>query len=113
MNARAAALGLTLFLGGCAESAPTTTTTQADTRGGRGPDYELFSQRCSKCHALSRALQAHISEDAGWVRVVTRMRQKPESGISDRDATAILRYLHLLAEQERANQPPPPPAPSP
>ncbi len=79
------------------------------------PDYQLFSQRCSKCHPLARALQSGIDRDAAWVDYVARMRRQPGSGISADDATRILRFLHYYALEQRRlkgeREPPPSPPP--
>lgn len=65
-------------------------------------DYEVFATRCSKCHALSRALNSGIVEDEFWVRYVDRMRLQPASGISPADTAPILRFLHHYSiEQKR------------
>lgn len=70
-------------------------------------DYAVFAERCSKCHALSRALDSGIVEDAFWARYVDRMRRQPASGISPEDVPAILRFLHRhSAEQLRKKQAP-------
>jgi hypothetical protein len=66
------------------------------------PDYALFSQRCSKCHPLARALNSGIDQDEMWANYVARMRRQPGSGISREDATQILRFLHYYSlEQQR------------
>ena len=65
-------------------------------------DYAVFALRCSKCHSLARPLHSGIDNDGAWVRYVTRMRRQPASGISEQDAAAILRFLHVLVEQQRA-----------
>ena len=66
-------------------------------------DYELFAQRCSKCHPLSRALNSGIDDDEFWKRYVERMRRQPASGISPEDTTPILRFLHRYSvEVKRA-----------
>jgi hypothetical protein len=57
-------------------------------------DYAVFAHRCSKCHALARALNSGIDEDSGWVAYVTRMRRQPGSGIAPGDVAPILRFLH-------------------
>jgi hypothetical protein len=65
-------------------------------------DYTLFARRCSKCHSLSRALDSGIERDDTWATYVARMRRQPGSGISQDDATRILRFLHYYAlEQQR------------
>ena len=66
-------------------------------------DYAVFAQRCTKCHALTRALNSGITDDEQWERYVTRMRRQPSSGISEADAKIVLRFLHYYsAEQLRA-----------
>lgn len=57
-------------------------------------DYAIFARRCSKCHALARALNSGIQEDSGWIAYVTRMRRQPGSGITPSDVAPILRFLH-------------------
>jgi hypothetical protein len=64
-------------------------------------DYEVFAQRCSKCHSLAKPLNANVDDDEHWVRYVAKMRRQPGSGISERDGEAILRFLHVLVEQQR------------
>jgi hypothetical protein len=64
-------------------------------------DYATFARRCSKCHGLSRALDSGFDTDAKWVAYVTRMRRQPASGITETDATAILRYLHVRVRRQR------------
>jgi mono/diheme cytochrome c family protein len=59
----------------------------------RSADYDVFSQRCSKCHPLSRVTSVGAASDAYWARYVSRMRLQPGSGISPEDAAIILRYL--------------------
>ena len=86
-------------------------------------DYEVFAQRCSKCHSLARPLNSGISDDNYWVMYVARMRRQPESGISLEDSRVILRFLHYYSleqirkkqarEPERSTPPPPPPPPGP
>jgi len=80
-------------------------------------DYVLFTIRCSKCHALSRALQSGITDDAYWADYVERMRRQPGSGIAPEESPRIQRFLHYysLAVRARNAAPapeavPPPPA---
>jgi hypothetical protein len=81
-------------------------------------DYEVFAQRCSKCHSLSRPLNSGIVDDEYWALYVARMRRQPSSGISVEDSRVILRFLHYYSlEQIRKKQaheahetPPQPPA---
>jgi hypothetical protein len=60
-------------------------------------DYQVFAQRCSKCHALARPLESGISDDKYWAEYVERMRRQPGSGISPKDVTPILRFLHYYS----------------
>lgn len=62
------------------------------------PDFECFAVHCSKCHQLSRALNAHITSVEHWDRYVARMKRTPGSGISPREAPSILRFLHWHTE---------------
>jgi hypothetical protein len=64
-------------------------------------EYALFSQRCSKCHSLSRALASDDKSDLFWQRYVTRMRRQPASGISVAEEVPILRFLHWYGEHSR------------
>jgi hypothetical protein len=64
-------------------------------------DYAVFAQRCSKCHALSRALESGIDDDAFWKRYVERMRHQPSSGISLTDEARILSFLHYYSLELR------------
>jgi hypothetical protein len=75
-------------------------------------DYELFSDRCSKCHALSRTFNAGAQTDVFWRNYVGRMRRMPGSGINVEDETGLLRFLHyhsaqLIAKAEAERGPAP------
>lgn len=93
-------------------------------------DYQLFTVRCSKCHAIARATSAGITDDQQWVDYVNRMRRQPGSGISYDDQAHILKFLKWYAAELRRQKasadappptasssapppPPPPPAPPP
>jgi hypothetical protein len=65
-------------------------------------DYHLFTVRCSKCHALSRALQSGITDDAYWADYVERMRRQPGSGIAPEESPRIQRFLHYYSLNVRA-----------
>jgi hypothetical protein len=67
-------------------------------------DYELFANRCSKCHSLARPLTANITDDEQWVLYVNRMRRQPGSGISRADQDGILRFLKYYAAELRRQQ---------
>lgn len=64
-------------------------------------DYELYAQRCSKCHSLARSLQSGITDDRFWLEYVERMRRQAGSGISPRDVEPILRFLHYYSLEEK------------
>jgi hypothetical protein len=65
------------------------------------PDYELFAQRCSKCHSLARPLESGITDDSFWAKYVERMRRQPSSGISPSDVQSVLRFLHYYSEDQK------------
>jgi hypothetical protein len=67
-------------------------------------DYEVFADRCSKCHALSRPLNSGIVSDEHWAMYVGRMRRQPGSGISLEDADVILRFLHYYSLEQIRKQ---------
>lgn len=64
-------------------------------------DYDVFAQRCSKCHSLSRPLQSGITDEGFWKACVERMRRQAGSGISPSDEIPILRYLHYYSLEEK------------
>jgi hypothetical protein len=61
------------------------------------PEYAVFSQRCSKCHSLTRPLNSGIADDHYWQLYVERMRRQPASGITLEDVPVILRFLHYYS----------------
>lgn len=63
--------------------------------------YEVFAQRCSKCHSLARPLDSGIDDDGYWAMYVDRMRRQPASGISLADRPPILAFLHYYALEQR------------
>lgn len=70
-------------------------TLPADVR----PAYAVFEERCSKCHSLSRPLDAPISDPLRWHQYVARMRRMPGSGINEHDAALILVFLTHYTEE--------------
>jgi mono/diheme cytochrome c family protein len=64
-------------------------------------DYQVFAQRCSKCHSLARPLRSGITDDAFWKEYVDRMRRQAGSGISPSDEEPILRFLHYYSLEEK------------
>ena len=106
-NARLIVAALTLVgalsLTGCPSTgAPSDGLDVATLPAGVRADYEIFAQRCSKCHALGRALDSGITDDVFWKEYVARMRRQTASGISPADEPPILRFLHYYSlEQKR------------
>ncbi len=63
--------------------------------------FELFQQKCSKCHGLDRALQATKSKDA-WMATINRMRDEHQVDISGQDIELLVRYHAGRQQQEAA-----------
>ncbi|MEZ4407085.1 MAG: hypothetical protein R3A52_11480 [Polyangiales bacterium] len=71
-------------------------------------DYEVFANRCSRCHPLARPLNARVDDDEHWALYVARMRRMPGSGISPDDAPKILRFLSWWRRQREGDAGAPP-----
>ena len=56
-------------------------------------NYDLFSQKCTQCHKLSRPINSDYCLPSEWSRYVKRMMRKPGSGISSSEAKAIYEFL--------------------
>jgi hypothetical protein len=56
-------------------------------------NYELFSQKCTQCHKLSRPINSDYVLPDEWSRYVKRMMRKPGSGISSSDGKKIYEFL--------------------
>ena len=56
-------------------------------------NYELFSQKCTQCHKLSRPINSDYALPDEWSRYVKRMMRKPGSGISTTEAKQIFEFL--------------------
>ena len=61
--------------------------------------YDLFAQKCSRCHTLARPLSAGIDNHDHWERYVNRMRRQAGSGISAADGNEILVFLKYYTDQ--------------
>jgi hypothetical protein len=59
-------------------------------------DYEVFADRCSRCHTLARPLNSSFSTMNDWRNYVARMRRQPGSGITTDDEVQILRFLEYF-----------------
>jgi hypothetical protein len=55
--------------------------------------YEVFSQKCSQCHRLSRPINSDYVLPEQWSRYIKRMMYKPGSNISASDAKKIYDFL--------------------
>lgn len=64
----------------------------------KSPEERLFRKRCSLCHDPMRVYHRIAGRDE-WREIVRRMQRMPQSGISPRDATAIIDYLVSLRGQ--------------
>ena len=56
-------------------------------------NYDLFSQKCTQCHKLSRPINSDYCLPSEWSRYVKRMMRKPGSGISSSEAKSIYEFL--------------------
>ena len=56
-------------------------------------NYEVFSQKCTQCHKLSRPINSDYALPAEWERYVKRMMHKPGSGIDAADGKKIFEFL--------------------
>jgi len=56
-------------------------------------DYEVFSQKCTQCHRLSRPINSDYALPEEWSRYIKRMMRKPGSGISAGDGKKIYDFL--------------------
>lgn len=55
--------------------------------------YEVFSQKCTQCHKLSRPINSDYALPEEWSRYVKRMMRKPGSGIGAGDGKKIFEFL--------------------
>lgn len=65
-------------------------------------DYELFARRCSRCHSLSRPLNARVGDGQHWAQYVARMRRMPGSGIAPDDVPGLMRFLTWYSAARQA-----------
>ena len=56
-------------------------------------DYEVFPQKCSQCHKLSRPINSDYALPDEWSRYVHRMMSKPGSGIDAGVGKKIYEFL--------------------
>lgn len=55
--------------------------------------YQIFAQKCSQCHKLSRPINSDYVLPEQWGRYIKRMMYKPGSHISRSDAKKIYDFL--------------------
>lgn len=56
-------------------------------------NYEVFTQKCSQCHKLSRPINSDYALPDEWSRYIKRMMNKPGSGISSAEGKKIYEFL--------------------
>ena len=56
-------------------------------------DYQVFSEKCSQCHKLSRPINSDYALPEEWSRYVKRMMHKPGSGIGASEGKKIYDFL--------------------
>lgn len=109
VSARLWALAAVLLIGA-------TVALAADPRD-RGPDtidvsgfepkyqesYKVFAVKCSKCHSLSRAINARLKPDE-WTLYVKKMKRRAGSGISDANAEQLIDFLSYYSKEREKNR---------
>jgi hypothetical protein len=56
-------------------------------------NYEIFQQKCTQCHKLSRPINSDYALPDEWSRYVKRMMHKPGSGIDSTGGKKIYEFL--------------------
>jgi hypothetical protein len=56
-------------------------------------NYQVFSEKCTQCHKLSRPINSDYCLPDEWSRYVKRMMHKPGSGINNTDGKKIYEFL--------------------
>ena len=68
--------------------------------------YQVFAVKCSKCHSLSRPINARMrGED--WKNYVKKMIRRPASGINEESGRQIyefLKYYTSVKENEATSE---------
>lgn len=68
-------------------------------------DYELFADRCARCHSLSRPLSARVHDRPHWVNYVERMRRQPGAMITPEEGQRIVDFLVWFHDEARDGGP--------
>ncbi len=66
-------------------------------------NYAVFENRCSRCHDLTRPVQARVAE-GGWPNYVRRMARHPGAGINADDQRIIAAFLAFHHERQTAQE---------
>ncbi len=56
-------------------------------------NYQIFSEKCTQCHKLSRPINSDYALPSEWERYVKRMMHKPGSGIDSDSGKKIYEFL--------------------
>ena len=56
-------------------------------------DYQVFTQKCSQCHKISRPINCDFVLPDEWSRYIHRMMSKPGSGIDSGSGAKIYDFL--------------------
>jgi cytochrome c5 len=56
-------------------------------------NYQVFAEKCTQCHKLSRPINSDYALPAEWERYVKRMMHKPGSGIGSSEGKKIFDFL--------------------
>ena len=59
--------------------------------------YQIFAQKCSRCHTLARPINSKFIGKA-WRKYVHRMMRKPGSGLTPKTAEQIIEFLMYDAQ---------------
>src|SRR5687767_4244045 len=67
------------------------------------PRYDMFQQKCTRCHELARPISALLNgvtplsadkfDDEGIKKYVVKMMRKPNSGIVKEEARELIQFL--------------------
>ena len=56
-------------------------------------NYQVFAEKCTQCHKLSRPINSEYALPDEWSRYVKRMMHKPGSGINNAEGKKIYEFL--------------------
>ena len=59
--------------------------------------YQLFANRCSRCHTLARPINSTFTAEE-WEKYVRKMMRKPGSGLTLKTSAQITEFLVYDAE---------------